>query len=152
MVSVAGNLSVGEIFGGSGVDTVIITGSLVGGATARLDSSGSMEESADSISIGNIISGVLYGESGSDTFNISGDARKASIFGGAQNDLVTIGLSSVVEGAEGVDTINVANMISATVKGGADAMFSASAVVSAGVCGNSGNDTALDGLATSASA
>ena len=64
---------------------------LLGAATVRLDNSGSTEEAADSITIGNISSGVVYGESGADTFNISGDARKASIYGGAQNDSVTIG-------------------------------------------------------------
>ena len=61
---------------GSGVDSVIITGSLIGSATVRLDNSGSSEETADSITIGNISSGVVYGESGADTFTISGDARK----------------------------------------------------------------------------
>ena len=84
-------MSAGQIFTGSGVDSVIITGSLVGAATVRLDNSGSSEEAADSITVGNISSGVVYGESGADTFNISGDARKASIYGGAQNDSVTIG-------------------------------------------------------------
>ena len=52
------------------------------GATVRLDNSGSSEEAADSITIANISSGVVYGESGADTFNISGDTRKASIYGG----------------------------------------------------------------------
>ena len=77
-------MSAGQIFTGSGVDSVIITGSLLGDATVRLDNSGSSEESADSITIANISSGVVYGESGADTFNISGDARKASIYGGAK--------------------------------------------------------------------
>ena len=76
LVSVSGNVSAGQIFTGSGVDEVIITGSLVGDATVRLDNSGSGEEAADSITIGNISSGVVYGESGADTFNISGNARK----------------------------------------------------------------------------
>ena len=87
-------MSAGQIFTGSGVDSVIITGSLVGSGVVRLDNSDSSEEAADSITIGNISSGVVYGESGADTFNISGDARKASIYGGAQNDSVTVGGSS----------------------------------------------------------
>ena len=36
-----GNVSAGQIFTGSGVDEVIITGSLLGSATVRLDNSGS---------------------------------------------------------------------------------------------------------------
>ena len=78
LVSVSGDVSAGQIFTGSGVDSVIITGSLLGSATVRLDNSGSSEEAADSITIGNISSGVVYGESGADTFNISGSAEKAS--------------------------------------------------------------------------
>ena len=61
----------GEILGGTGVDSVIITGSLIGCCTVRLDASGSTEEAADSITIGTISSGVIYGESGADTFNLS---------------------------------------------------------------------------------
>ena len=157
MVSVAGHVSAGQIFTGSGVDTVIITGSLTGSATVRLDNSDSSEEAADSITIGNISSGVVYGESGADTFNINTDARKASLYGGGQNDLVTIGgslSSGLVEAGEGADTVNVANLVSSTVKGelGND-LFSASAVVSKGALyGNKGNDSfVLDGDATSAS-
>ena len=67
LVSVSANVSAGQIYTGSGVDEVIITGSLLGGATIRLDNSGSSEEAADSITIGNISSGVVYGESGADT-------------------------------------------------------------------------------------
>ena len=121
LVSVSGNVSAGQIFTGSGVDSVIVTGSLLGSATVRLDNSDGSEEAADSITIGNISSGVVYGESGADTFNISGDASKASLYGGAQNDSVTIGgslSSGLVEGAEGADTIAVANLIKSTVKGG----------------------------------
>ena len=115
-------------------------------ATVRLDNSGSSEEAADSITIGNISSGVVYGESGADTFNISGDARKASILVAAQNDSVTIGgslSSGLLEGEDGADTFKLANVTSSTVKGGADADFvSATGLVSAGALyGNSGNDS-----------
>ena len=91
---------------------------------STLDASGSTEEAADSNTHGNISSGVNYGESGADSFNISSDARKASIYGGAQNDSVIIGgslSSGLVEGAEGADTFNLADLIKSTVKGGADA-------------------------------
>ena len=119
-MSIAGDLSAGEIFGNSGVGSVIITGSLTGSGTVRLDNSGSSEEAADSITISDISSGVVYGESGADTFNISGDAVKASIYGGAQNDSVTIGGSlsvSLVEAGEGADTLKIAKLIESTVKG-----------------------------------
>ena len=147
-MSVSGNVSAGQIFTGSGVDEVIITGSLLGAATVRLDNSGSSEETADSITIGNISSGVVYGESGADTFNISGSAQSASIYGGAQNDSVTIGgslTSGLVEAGEGADTFKVADFISATVKGEAGAdLVSASGVVSVGALyGNAGNDTVV---------
>ena len=108
LVSVSGNVSAGQIFTGSGVDSSHHHWLLLGSATVRLDNSGRSEEAADSITIGNISSGVVYGESGADTFNISGDARKASIYGGAQNDSVTIGgslSSGLVEGGEGADII-----------------------------------------------
>ena len=147
-------MSAGQIFTGSGVDEVIITGSLLGAATVRLDNSGSSEEASDSITIGNISSGVVYGESGADTFNVSGDARKASLYGGAQNDLVTIGgslSSGLVEAGEGTDTINVADLIKSTVKGEAgNDLVSASGVVSVGALyGNTGNDTfVVNGIAT----
>ena len=62
LVSVAADLSAGQIFTGSGVDEVIISGSLLGAATIRLDNAGSSEEAADSITLGNISSGVVYGE------------------------------------------------------------------------------------------
>ena len=103
------NVSAGQIYTGSGVDSVIITGSLVGGATIRLDNADGSEEAADSITVGNISSGVVYGESGADSFNISGDARKASIFGGGQNDSVTIGgsLSSALIDGEGGPVVQV---------------------------------------------
>ena len=138
-------ISVGEILGGSGVDSVIITGSLIGAGTVRLDNSGSDEEAADSITIGNISSGAVYGESGTDTFNISGDARKASIYGGAQNDSVTIGgslSSGLLEGGEGADSFKLANVTSSTIKGGDGADFvSATGLITAGALyGNSGND------------
>ena len=131
---------------GSGVDSVIITGSLLGGATIRLDNSGSSEEAADSITVGTISSGVIYGESGADTFNISSNAIKASIYGGGQNDYVTVGgslSSALLEGADGADSFILANVTSSTIQGGADAdRVSASGLVSAGVLyGNSGNDS-----------
>ena len=69
LVSVAANVSAGQIYTGSGVDEVIITGSLIGGTTVRLDNSGS-GEAADSITVGNINGGAVYGESETDTFNI----------------------------------------------------------------------------------
>ena len=143
-------MSAGQIFTGSGVDEVIITGSLVGDATVRLDNSGSSEEAADSITIGNISSGVVYGESGADTFNISGDARKATIYGGARTipspsaDLCLLVLLKVVRV---LTPSSVADVISSTVKGGVGAdLFSASGSVSLGALyGNSGNDTSLTG-------
>ena len=139
-------MSAGEILGGSGADSVIITGSLLGGATIRLDNSDSGEEAADSITIGNISSGVIYGESGADTFNIANNAIKASIYGGGQNDSVTIGgslSSGLLEGGDGADSFILANLTSSTIKGGAGAdRVSASGLVSAGVLyGNSGNDS-----------
>ena len=69
---------------------------------------------ADSITISNISSGVIYGESGADTFNISGDARKASIYGGAQNDSVTINgtlSGGLLDGGEGADSFNLGTLI-----------------------------------------
>ena len=144
-VSVAGNVSAGQIFTGSGVDSVIITGSLLGDATVRLDNSGSSEESADSI-IGNISSGVVYGESGADTFNISGDARVLHLRW-CQNDSVTIASSflssGLLEAGEGNDIFKVADVVSSTVKGetGND-FFSATGAISSGVLyGNAGTDT-----------
>ena len=62
LVSVSANVSAGQIFTGSGVDEVIITGSLLGAATVRLENSGRTEETADSITIGNISSVFVYGE------------------------------------------------------------------------------------------
>ena len=61
-------MSAGQIYTGSGVDSVIITGSLVG-ATIRLDNTDGSEEAADSITVGNISSGVVYGESGADSLH-----------------------------------------------------------------------------------
>ena len=116
-------------------------------ATVRLDNSGSSEEAADSITIGNISSGVVYGESGADTFNISGDARNKLPFMVVLKTILSplaASLSSgLVEGGDGADTIKVADLIKSTVKGGAGADFvSASGLVSAGALyGNSGNDT-----------
>ena len=110
-------MSAGQIFTGSGVDEVIITGSLLGSATVRLDNSGSSEEAADSITIGNISSGVVYGESGADTFNISGDARKASCT--AVKMIYTIGASlssGLFEGGEGADSIHVLTWLSPLLK------------------------------------
>ena len=114
-------MSAGQIFTGSGVDSVIITGSLVGAATVRLDNSGSSEEAADSITIGNISSGVVYGESGADSFNISGDARSATIYGGAQNDSVTIGgslISALSKVVKELTTSSWQMSSSSTIKGG----------------------------------
>ena len=70
--------------------------------------------------------------------------------------MVTIGgslSSGLVEAGEGADTINVADLISSTVKGEAHDLVSASGVLSvAALYGNSGNDTyVITGVATSAS-
>ena len=147
---IAGNATAGSLHGGADNDLVSATGNergqifnalvltqsspvLVWRCHVRLDNSGSSEESADSITIANISSGVVYGESGADTFNISGDARKASIYGGAQNDSVTIASSlssGLLEAGEGDDIFKVADVVSSTVKGEQEMISSVQLVLS----------------------
>ena len=98
LVSITGDLSAGEIIGGSGADSVIITGSLTGSAVVTLDSTGSTEEANDSVTIGTINKGVVYGNLGNDSVVVSGTAKSASLYGGEGNDsfqmaLVTSGLA-----------------------------------------------------------
>ena len=87
-MSISGDLSAGEIIGGSGADSVIITGSLMGSATVTLDSSNSTEEANDSLTVGFISSGAAYGNLGNDTMVVSGNALSASLYGGEGNDSV----------------------------------------------------------------
>ena len=80
-MSISGNLSAGEIIGGSGSDSMIITGSLMGSATVTLDSSNSTEEANDSLTVG-FISNEVYGNPGDDSMVVNSSALGASLYGG----------------------------------------------------------------------
>ena len=71
-----------------------------------------------------------------------------------QSPLVGSCLSALLEGGEGADTFNLADVTSSTIKGDAGAdLVSASGLVSAGALyGNSGNDSIeIVGIVTSTS-
>ena len=116
LVSISGDLSAGEIIGGSGADSVIITGSLMGSATVTLDSASSTEEANDSLTVGFISQGPVYGNLGNDTMVVSGNALSASLYGGEGNDSFQMALmtSGLAEGGSGADTF----VLSGSLKGG----------------------------------
>ena len=116
----------------------------MGSATVTLDSTNSTEEANDSLTVGFISKGAVYGNQGDDSMVVSGNALSASLYGG--NRQLPDGFDDIWSGrrCSGADTFRLSDSLKgASLYGGdgGDLMSVAGGISAGAVYGNTGDDS-----------